>query len=120
MVLKLYGSAMSFSRVLITILEKDLAYEHILIDIAKGDQKSEAYKKLQPFGKVPVLEDDRFLIFESRAICKYFVRKYTSGPKLIPEGDDKAYGLFEQACSVEHSYFAAASEIIGTKIIIKK
>ncbi|ERF68134.1 hypothetical protein EPUS_08200 [Endocarpon pusillum Z07020] len=128
MVLKLYGSAMSFSRVLVTILEKDLPYEHILVDIAKGDQKSEAYKKLQPFGKVPVLDDDGFLIFESRAICKYLARQvfqsrasnYTSGPKLIPGGDDKAYGLFEQACSVEQSYFAAASETIGTEIVIKK
>lgn len=74
MVLKLYGSAMSTSRVLVTILEKELPYELIFIDIAKGDQKSEDYKKLQPFGKVPALEDDGFLIFESRAICKYLAR----------------------------------------------
>lgn len=121
MVLKLYGSAMSFARVLVTILEMDLPYEHIPIDIAKGDQKSEAYKKLQPFGKVPALEDDGFLIFESRAICKYLARRYSSGMKLMPEGDnDKAYGLFEQACSVEQSYFAAASETIGTELVIKK
>ncbi|WEW56273.1 Glutathione S-transferase hmp2 [Emydomyces testavorans] len=121
MVLKLYGSALSTARVLVTILEKELPYEHILIDIAKGDQKDEAYKKLQPFGKVPVLEDDGFFIFESRAICKYLARKYTSGTKLIPdEGDYKAYGLFEQACSVEQSYFAAASETLGTELVIKK
>lgn len=71
MVLKLYGSAMSTSRVLVTLLEMELPYEFILIDIAKGDQKSEEYVKLQPFGKVPVLDDDGFLMFESRAICKY-------------------------------------------------
>lgn len=74
MVLKLYGSAMSTSRVLVTILEMELPYELILIDIAKGDQKTEHYKKLQPFGKVPVLDDDGFIIFESRAICKYLAR----------------------------------------------
>ncbi len=83
MVLKLYGSAMSFSRVLVTILEKDLPYEHIFIDIAKGDQKSEAYKKLQPFGKVPALEDDGFLIFESRAICKYLARQVFHRPLVV-------------------------------------
>lgn len=60
MVLKLYGSAMSTARVLVTILELELPYEHILIDISKGDQKTEDYKKLQPFGKVPVLEDDGY------------------------------------------------------------
>ncbi|GES56886.1 glutathione S-transferase [Aspergillus terreus] len=119
MVLKLYGSAMSTSRVLVTILEKELPYELILIDIAKGDQKTEDYKKLQPFGKVPVLDDDGFIIFESRAICKYLARKYPSGAKLIPEGDDESYGRFEQACSIEQSYFAAAAETIGTELMIK-
>ncbi|KAL8783526.1 MAG: hypothetical protein Q9213_004572 [Squamulea squamosa] len=38
----------------------------------------------------------------------------------MPESDDKAYGRFEQACSVEQSYFAAASETIGTELVIKK
>ena len=74
MVLKLYGSAMSTSRVLVAILEKELPYELILVDVAKGDQKTEDYKKLQPFGKVPVLDDDGFIMFESRAICKYLAR----------------------------------------------
>ena len=74
MVLRLYGSAMATSRVLVTILEMEFPYELILIDIASGDQKSEDYRKLQPFGKVPALEDDGFVIFESRAICKYLAR----------------------------------------------
>lgn len=74
MVLKVYGSAMATSRVLVTLLEKELPYEFVLIDIAKGDQKSEEYKKLQPFGKVPALDDDGFLMFESRAICKYLAK----------------------------------------------
>ena len=74
MVLKLYGSAMATSRVLVTILEKELPYEYIPIDIAKGEQKSEAYRALQPLGKVPVLDDDGFLIYESRAICKYLAK----------------------------------------------
>jgi glutathione S-transferase len=79
MVLKLYGSAMSTARVLVTILEKELPYELIFVDIAKGDQNSVDYKKLQPFGKVPVLEDDGFFMFESRAICKYLARQVFYG-----------------------------------------
>ncbi|OAA60530.1 Glutathione S-transferase protein [Niveomyces insectorum RCEF 264] len=121
MVLKLYGSAMSTSRVLVTILEKDLPYEFILVDIAKGDHKSEDFRRLQPFGKVPALDDDGFVMFESRAICKYLARKYPSGTKLIPdEGDHKAYAAFEQACSVEQSYFAAAAETLGYELYIKR
>ena len=136
MVLKLYGSAMSTSRVLVTILEKELPYELILVDIAKGEHERDEFKKLQPFGKVPALDDDGFLMFESRAICKYLaryyflklcasvpltshIRKYPSGKKLIHEGDVEAYARFEQACSIEQSYFAAAAETIGTELIIK-
>lgn len=37
MVLKLYGSAMSTARVLTVILEMELAYELVLVDIAKGE-----------------------------------------------------------------------------------
>ncbi|KAM5460289.1 Glutathione S-transferase hmp2 [Microsporum canis] len=126
MVLKLYGSAMSTARVLVVILEKQLPYEHILVDIAKGEQKTEEYKKLQPFGKVPVLEDDGFVMFESRAICKYLARQVFQShlrvhSRLIPdESDHRAYGLFEQACSMEQSYFAAAAETLGTELVIKK
>lgn len=74
MVLKLYGSAMSTARVLVIILELDLPYEHIPIDFAKGEQHTDGYKQLQPFGKVPVLVDEGFVMFESRAICRYLVR----------------------------------------------
>ena len=65
---------MSTSRVLVVILEKQLPYELILVDIAKGEQRDENYMKLQPFGKVPVLDDSGSIIFESRAICKYLER----------------------------------------------
>jgi hypothetical protein len=37
----------------------------------------------------------------------------------MPEADDNAYGRFEQACSIEQSYFAAAAETIGTELVIR-
>lgn len=36
------------------------------------------------------------------------------------DGDENAYGRFEQACSVEQSYFAAAAETLGTELVIKQ
>lgn len=74
MVLKLYGSNISTSIPLVAILEMKLPYELIYLDIWKEEQKTDEYMKMQPFGKVPVLEDDGFLIYESRAICKYLAR----------------------------------------------
>lgn len=49
-------------------------------------------------------------------------RKYPSqGTVLMPEeGDYEAYGKFEQACSVEQSYFGAAADTLGVEKYIKK
>ncbi|KAM0181322.1 hypothetical protein ACHAPC_007366 [Botrytis cinerea] len=106
--LKLYGmrQATCTQRVLTTLAEKGVDYELILVNLMAGEQKAPSYLEKQPFGKVPVLDDNGFLIYESRAICKYLARKYADkGTKLIPaEGDVKGYGSFEQACSIEQAY----------------
>lgn len=46
-------------------------------------------------------------------------RKYPYGKKLIPESDAAAYGRFEQACSMEQSYFATAAETVGIELFVK-
>lgn len=51
------------------------------------------------------------------SLTRFGTRKYP-GRKLIPE-DPVAYGRFEQACSMEQSYFAAAAETIGTELYIR-
>jgi len=99
-VLKLYGAVHSTCtrRVLTVLAEKNLEYELIPINLAKNEQSTAQFREKQPFGKVPVLDDDGFLVYESRAICKYIARKFEEqGTKLIPDfGDIKGYGLFEQ------------------------
>ena len=40
-------------------------------DLSKGEQRSEAFSKMTPIGKVPVLEHDGEYLFESGAICRY-------------------------------------------------
>src|SRR4051794_15804913 len=100
MVLKIYGAAHSTCtrRVLTVLAEKNLEYELIPINLARNEQASKDFRAKQPFGKVPVLDDDGFLVYESRAICKYVARKWArQGTRLMPdEGDVKGYALFEQ------------------------
>jgi glutathione S-transferase len=46
--------------------EAGLPYRTRLLQM--GDQDKPAYRALQPFGQVPILEDDGFVLFESGAI----------------------------------------------------
>lgn len=77
MVLKLYGERMGFARALTIILEKKLPYELHIIDEANYEHKSEKFRKLSPFAQVPVLDDDGFIVVESRPICQYLARCVT-------------------------------------------
>ncbi len=54
--------------------EAGIPYEVHLIGPA--DQKSESYRKLQPFGQVPVLEDGKIQLFESGSIVLHIAEKY--------------------------------------------
>lgn len=105
MPIKIHGPrSTSTKRVLLVLEEKQVPYEVITStgDTAEARQHPD-FLKLQPFAKVPVLEDDGVFIFESRAICKYIAKKYAAqGTKLIPdEGDLVGYGLFEQVSMLQ-------------------
>lgn len=64
-------------------------------------------------------DDDGFILYEPRAICRYLAEKYADqGTALLPEGL-KQKALFEQAASVEYStFFPAVSKVVeeGTKL----
>jgi glutathione S-transferase len=49
--------------------EAGLPYETRLLEM--GDQDKPDYRALQPFGQVPILEEDGFVLFESGAIVLY-------------------------------------------------
>ena len=53
--------------------EAGLPYQVKLID--NKDQASPDYRKLQPFGQVPVLEEDGLVLFESGAIVLHIANK---------------------------------------------
>jgi glutathione S-transferase len=69
--------------------EAGLPYEQILI--GPDDQKSADYRKLQPFGQVPVLQDGDFTLFESASIVMYVAEK--SGTLLPKSAEDRARTL---------------------------
>ncbi|TVY86651.1 Glutathione S-transferase, partial [Lachnellula willkommii] len=99
MTLKIYGIRESTctSRVLTVLAEKGVT-DYEFITMGPADMKAPEHLARQPFGKIPAIDDDGFVLSESRAICKYLAKKYAGqGTKLMPDDDDlKGYGRFEE------------------------
>jgi glutathione S-transferase len=68
------------ARARIVLAEKDVEYETIMIDLA--DRPDWLYEK-NPLGKVPVLEEDAFILPESDVIMEYLEERYPE-PALLP------------------------------------
>lgn len=68
-------------RVLWMLEEIGLPYEIVGLDHPNHDLDSPAYRALNPFGQIPVIDDDGVVVSESGAILLYLARK--SG-KLMP------------------------------------
>ncbi|KAK7444065.1 hypothetical protein VKT23_015463 [Stygiomarasmius scandens] len=121
MALKLYGHPNSTctKRVATVLHEKKIPHELVTVDYAKI--KEPEYLEKQPFGQVPYLDDDGFILYESRAICRYLEAKFPNqGPKLVPSASDlKATALFEQAASIEVANFDPFASKAGFEAIIK-
>ena len=78
-----YAAAPNPRRVRIFLAEKNIEVETIQIDLAKFEQKSEAFLKLSPLGEVPLLQlDDGTCISQVHAICRYIEEIYPENPLL--------------------------------------
>lgn len=84
MTLKIYGAARSRAfRVLWAAEELGLAYEHVPIPFADANADP-AYRAINPNGRIPAIDDDGFVLFESLAITQYLFRRH--GGPLQPVG----------------------------------
>lgn len=83
MSLKLYAfppSPRAF-KVLLAANQLGVPYEFHLVDLAKGDQRAPGFVALNPNGRMPVLDDDGFVLWESNAIVEYLASKAGVLPK---------------------------------------
>jgi len=85
MSLKLYYHPLStFSRrVLIAFAEKQIPHELAVVDMAARRHREQPYLSLNPYGRVPTLEEDGFVLFESTAILNYLEATRPT-PPLVP------------------------------------
>lgn len=86
--LKLFMFPGACSRVTMTALEEaGLRYETSFVNIMTLEQKSEAYRAVNPKAKVPALSIDGTIMTENAAILAFLDRQRPAA-QLLPHGDD--------------------------------
>lgn len=76
--MKLYGHPWSNAarRVQILCEECGIPYTYQTVDLMKGEQYKPEYQVINPNSKVPVMDDDGFVLWESQAIMRYLADKH--------------------------------------------
>lgn len=85
--MKLYWHPFSIfpRRIQIALREKGIVYEEVVVDLPGGALGTPEFRRLNPFGQVPVLVDGEVAISESVAILEYLEEQHPT-PPLLPTG----------------------------------
>jgi len=76
--LKVWGRRDSFNlqKVMWLVGELGLEHEHIMAGGSYGGLDDPAFRAMNPHGRVPVIDDDGVVVWESHAILRYLAAKY--------------------------------------------
>ncbi|NDP63286.1 glutathione S-transferase family protein [Polaromonas sp.] len=110
--LKLYIGNKNYSswsmRPWVLLTQADIAFEDIVVRFDSFDEGSEFRKQIStvsPVGKVPVLDDDGFRVWDTLAIAEYLAELFPE-KNLWPQGV-QARARARSICAEMHSGFAA-------------
>lgn len=71
-------------RVNVALIEKEIPHEKILIDLPAREQKQPAFLAMNPYGRVPAIDDEGFRLYESASILMYLEQTRPAKP-LLPD-----------------------------------
>ena len=77
-------------KVRIALIEKALEFERVNVDLTKREQKNPDYLKLHPFGQIPTLDDEGFIIYDSTVINEYLEDEYPYPPLMPKDSEGRA------------------------------
>jgi len=103
-VLKLHQHPLSTysRRVRIALIEKGLRAEMVDVDMAAGAHRQPVYQALNPYGRVPTLDEDGFLLYESTAILDYLEATHPTPPLVPPEARGRALvAMHVKLCEIQ-------------------
>lgn len=83
----LYNGMGSAPSTLVRMMAKEAGIDLSLknVDMANREHLGAEYLKVNPFHKVPAIDDSGFVLYESTAICYYLLNKYAPNSKLLPK-----------------------------------
>lgn len=102
-------------KVRVVLYELGFAFENHEVEILTGAGQQAAFLALNPNGKVPVLEDDALVIWESNAIALYLARK---AGRLLPE-DIAGQALVDQWLFWQSAHYYQPVVILALEKMIK-
>jgi glutathione S-transferase len=84
--IKIWGRASSgnVKKVLVVAEELNIPFKRIDAGLQFGVVDTPEYRKLNPNGRVPTIEDGDYVLWESHAICRYFAMRY-DGEAIYPK-----------------------------------
>jgi glutathione S-transferase len=105
-------------RVLLTAYHLGLDLELVAVDLSSGEHRTTEYLRLNPNGRVPILVEGGFHLWESHAIMQYLADKSPEQdiyPQDVSARADVNRWLFWSA-----SHFAPAAAFIIRELVSKK
>jgi glutathione S-transferase len=110
-------SSSNSQRVLAVAADLEIPVQLEQVDLAAGHQRTPAFLALNPNGKVPVLEHDDLVLWESTAIINYLAET-AENQRLWPQTPRERAELFKwQAWTLNH--FVRVSDVFLFENVIK-
>jgi glutathione S-transferase len=95
-------------RVMMALREKQIAYEAVVVDMVARKHRQQPYLSLNPYGRVPTIEEDGLVLYESTAILNY-LEVSRPQPALVP-ADLRQRALVDmhmKLCDLQFTRYAA-------------
>lgn len=81
----LHGVALSGHCHRVALLLQMLGLPYEQVDAPAPVRASAAFRQLNPFGQIPVLQDGELILSDSNAILVYLAKRYGAGTQWLPE-----------------------------------